>query len=437
MATVKTKGKSGFLKEFFVDHPAASKSEIDKAWQEAGNEGTISESLIHLVRTKLRLTGKGRVKAKAKQAVGTGKRTAAAKQPSAGTAVAKSVGRGQSTTTGKRATPGAELGAEPRPHSGNRTRTLIEFEHRIDDLLHDAREEADALKKAKPVTQRQAELRPAERRGTPRSPSETRIVGWFGRRGRPGTCERPEPQRAAARRPEVRVSAGDGEEVQGDHRIGAGNRIMTNRATDLVERLIHFVRSGIEPLPDDFFNSFKYTCTGNALTHPLVFGLLARFAWTVEGVTHVGLDVALNEGERVKFKPDVIGYTGNLAESGGLRPLFVLDYESPNSSDWRVISKDVDGYVSWRDHTASTAPYAIITTLPEESTWWECRWTHGDGYDRAFHDRRPEWAASPRRFWHGVYEPEFSARAMDNIFVLNIDGKSVTQVFPAVIKAVS
>jgi hypothetical protein len=139
MATVKTKGKSGFLKEFFVDHPTAGRAEINKAWQEDGNEGTISDSLIHLVRTELGLTGKGRGKAKAKQAVGADKKAVAAKQPSAGTGVAKSVGRGQSTTNGKRATPGAERRAEPRPNSGSRTRVLIEFEHRIDDLLHDAK----------------------------------------------------------------------------------------------------------------------------------------------------------------------------------------------------------------------------------------------------------------------------------------------------------
>lgn len=48
---------------------------------------------------------------------------------------------------------------------------------------------------------------------------------------------------------------------------------------DLAGRLTQFLQAGIAPLPDGFFDSFKYTTTGNALTHPLVFGLLARFAW--------------------------------------------------------------------------------------------------------------------------------------------------------------
>jgi hypothetical protein len=198
---------------------------------------------------------------------------------------------------------------------------------------------------------------------------------------------------------------------------------------DLAGRLVRFLQAGIVSLPDGFFDSFEYTSTGNALTHPLVFGLLARFAWGIDGVTYVGLDVALNEGG-VKFKPDVIGYTGSL------QPLFFVDYESPNSSDYRVICKDVDGYIAWRDHTGSTAPYVIITTLPQETSWWECRWVSKGYYNQDFKDRRKEWAANPRQFWHSVYAPEFASRSMVNIAVLNIDGKSVSQVFPQVGEAI-
>jgi hypothetical protein len=200
---------------------------------------------------------------------------------------------------------------------------------------------------------------------------------------------------------------------------------MATSIEDLTCRLLRFLQDAIASLPDDFFSSFKYTSTGNALTHPLVFGLLARFAWGIERVTYVGLDVALNEGG-VKFKPDVIGYTGSL------QPLFFVDYESPNSSDYRVICKDVDGYIAWRDHTGSTAPYIITTTLPQETSWWECRWVSKGCYNQDFKDRRAEWAANPRQFWHSVYAPEFASRSMSNIGVLNIDGNSVSQVFPEV-----
>ena len=65
MATVKRKnaGKSMFLKEYLVDHPDAGKEAIDVAWREAGNERTISTSLIGKVRRDLELTGQGTAEA--------------------------------------------------------------------------------------------------------------------------------------------------------------------------------------------------------------------------------------------------------------------------------------------------------------------------------------------------------------------------------------
>lgn len=140
MATVKTKGKSGFLKEFFVDHPDAGKAEIDEAWQEDGNAGTISDSLIHSIRTKLGLTGKRRRK-KATQTVGAGKRTGAA------------VRAGSRTT-------GAETPAGPRATRGTRTRVLIDIERRLDDLILDAKsagnlpEFEDTLRRARRILAR-------------------------------------------------------------------------------------------------------------------------------------------------------------------------------------------------------------------------------------------------------------------------------------------
>ena len=56
MATVKRKnaGKSMFLKEYLVDHP------------DAGNERTISTSLIGKFRRDLELTGQGTAEAKSR-----------------------------------------------------------------------------------------------------------------------------------------------------------------------------------------------------------------------------------------------------------------------------------------------------------------------------------------------------------------------------------
>ena len=59
MATVKQKieGKSMFLKEYLMENPAAGAEAVAAAWREAGNEGTISASLVGKVRRDLELTG--------------------------------------------------------------------------------------------------------------------------------------------------------------------------------------------------------------------------------------------------------------------------------------------------------------------------------------------------------------------------------------------
>lgn len=199
---------------------------------------------------------------------------------------------------------------------------------------------------------------------------------------------------------------------------------MAINAVNLAGQLVQFLQGEIVSLPNGFFDTFNYTTTRNNLTHPLVLGLLTRFAWDVDGVSFVGLDVALNEGEGVKFKPDVIGY------SNMLQPLFIIDYESPNSSDYRIITKDVDGYITWRDYTGRSIPFVIITTLPQVSSWWECRWVSKNCYNEQFKDKTIEWAANPWHFWHAIYNAEFANRAMQNIIWININGNIVSQVFP-------
>jgi hypothetical protein len=155
MVKGKSEGKSMFLKEFFVDHPDARKDEIVEAWQEDGNEGTISDSLIHKVRSKQGLTGKhgSKAKAKARQSVGAGKRSSAAPQSLARTTGPKAGSR----STVKPNRRDASMAAEPRRAGNDQIRVLIRLESQIDDLLHDARtagglpEFEEALRKARRI----------------------------------------------------------------------------------------------------------------------------------------------------------------------------------------------------------------------------------------------------------------------------------------------
>jgi hypothetical protein len=137
MVKEKSKGKSMFLKEFFVDHPDARKDEIVEAWQAEGNEGTISDSLIHKVRSKQGLTGKNRSKAKAKasQSVGAGKRLSGTPQSQTRGTGTKAAVRTVANADGRN----AAKSVKPRRAGDDQTRVLIRLESQIDDLLHDAR----------------------------------------------------------------------------------------------------------------------------------------------------------------------------------------------------------------------------------------------------------------------------------------------------------
>ena len=80
--------------------------------------------------------------------------------------------------------------------------------------------------------------------------------------------------------------------------------------------------------------------------------------------------------------------------------VLALDYESPNSSDVRIIKKDVDAYCRWNVRCKKDIPYVIITTLPNVATdGWELRWTAAGRYNHRFAGRRAEVCRNPFAFW--------------------------------------
>jgi hypothetical protein len=70
-------GKSAFLKEFLHDNPKANAKAVNAAWKSAGMEGSISDSLVSNLRSKLGLSGNQRAKA-----VKTGRKPTASEKTS-------------------------------------------------------------------------------------------------------------------------------------------------------------------------------------------------------------------------------------------------------------------------------------------------------------------------------------------------------------------
>ena len=111
---------------------------------------------------------------------------------------------------------------------------------------------------------------------------------------------------------------------------------------------------------DRYYNTFDHTRTGQNTCHPRTLGLLARICWCIPGVAAVDVDMRFNVGEGVKFQPDLV------AVDSRVQPLLIVEFESPNSSDARIPSKDVQTYIDWADSTTQHPPYLVVTSLPSK-----------------------------------------------------------------------
>ena len=107
-------GKTSFLKEFLHDHPEGNFKSVNEAWQAAGFDGTISETLVYKARASLGLTGNLSGKTKKTKAMTT--------------STGKKLGR-------PRKEPTAPVTGQPRGRKSARTLALTELEADIDRLI--------------------------------------------------------------------------------------------------------------------------------------------------------------------------------------------------------------------------------------------------------------------------------------------------------------
>jgi hypothetical protein len=200
----------------------------------------------------------------------------------------------------------------------------------------------------------------------------------------------------------------------------------------IADRVAKSLEASLGRLPNTFCSGFEYTSTGQNLTHPIIIAELARIVANEQDVGHVGIDVRLNSG-RSRFQPDVVGFDKDL----GPQPKLLIDYESPNSSDERIIAKDLEAYARWREVTGFTTPYIVITTLPSvevQSKDWKILYTSYEGYGWAARSKKAQAALrrSPLKFWADVWRQALKGRRapldMTDVAILNIDRQFVSRV---------
>jgi hypothetical protein len=189
---------------------------------------------------------------------------------------------------------------------------------------------------------------------------------------------------------------------------------------ELINRFIEIFSNEINKVPDDFYNTFQYTKTGKNLTHPRTLGYITKVLWSWENVSNLCIDLRVNvkkvdkkgKVQKAKFQPDISVFDGDN------HPLLFLDYESPNSSDDRIPSKDIIPYLQ----QGKSTPYIVITTLPDsESPMWSVKWA------ATKHKRKlKEIRKNPAEYWYKFYKHELNNYVdnINNIYFINIDGKN-------------
>lgn len=139
-------GKTAFLATYLPSNRNANLEEATKAWNEAGNPGTLSESLFSKIRSKLGLTAKsGTSGASAKKAAvpskkgaaqASGKRAVVKPRKTSSKAAAKQASMARKPeTAGTSAKPQAETKPAAKPKSIERQHVLDRVEDKIDDLI--------------------------------------------------------------------------------------------------------------------------------------------------------------------------------------------------------------------------------------------------------------------------------------------------------------
>ena len=191
---------------------------------------------------------------------------------------------------------------------------------------------------------------------------------------------------------------------------------------ELCREIVEELQKKIKSFPKRFYDTFDFTVTGKNETHPRTIGLLCKILWDIKAISSVYVDMRFNAKGK-KFQPDITAFDKND------KRIIFLDYESPNSSDARVLEKDVDSYIDWIATQKSKVPYIIITTLPDKGMpAWEVRYTSKNGYNYRYRDKKSEILKNPYSFWYSHYRKHMKGKDTRNIFFANINEKDVNLV---------
>src|SRR6266542_2804677 len=136
-------GKSAFVGDVLTTDTQADTEAVNRAWTKAGHAGTISESLVNKIRSRMGLTGQPRPGARVAESAGSAEPPAApaprrrtGPKRVGGRPPVKGAGRPVPRVTESEAGP---QGAGSQSGGDDRTRVLTRLEGQIDDMIYEVK----------------------------------------------------------------------------------------------------------------------------------------------------------------------------------------------------------------------------------------------------------------------------------------------------------
>jgi len=223
---------------------------------------------------------------------------------------------------------------------------------------------------------------------------------------------------------------------------------------ELINNLCVKLSGEIKSLPvskgKDIFNGSEYIFSDKGVfykrSHSLMISIITKCLWDLLDNDEflVEIEPQFNykylDEENCKFNPDIAIYRVNKEELEPIEkstPFLFIDYESPNSSDARVMLKDIEPYMYFSEHlkeieNIKTQPiYLIITSHRNyEAEKNDLNRVLAYGYNDDFRKDKYEIHKNPLSYWLAKYfsyisEWKSELWSIDEIFIANVCGEDV------------
>lgn len=176
-----------------------------------------------------------------------------------------------------------------------------------------------------------------------------------------------------------------------------------------------------------YFNSFYHTNKKPGNCHEIV----------MDAIKKIISPVIYFEDEKIccenrNWRPDFIFFDGMTISK-------IVDFESPNSSDDRVINKDFEQYKTFIQNCGLEIPYIVITTLPDPEKDGLIKWKLRREKEIQLYtdENKKKIKNNPKKFWNIFYKDWLEnapPNIVRNIWWFNLRPTAIEEIYPHVLE---